>query len=189
MGGFYWLLNTIKLELQTTRLITLYDRCLPPKLARLAYLYLAYVRPFAVFLAGQLRFPRLYATEYLLPDPQHRQKHMSSAEAIIILKRLTQRFPTPMNLSCHRQLALAIAKRYIKKLIRGANFYKPNAASDPVKIIAAGAGNHPQILLTEYAKDNALPARLEPELLEMYLQLSTLWQDWSEQYYQDHRHL
>jgi hypothetical protein len=164
-------------------------RYLPPKLAWLVYLYLAYVRPFAAFLAGQLRFPHLYTTEFLFPDPQYKQKHMSSAQATIILKRLTQRFPTPMSLSLYRQSALAISKRYIKKLIQAANFYKPKAASDPVKMIATGAGHHPQVLLTEYAIDSALPARLQPELLEMYLQLSTLWQDWNDQYYQDHRHL
>jgi hypothetical protein len=114
---------------------------------------------------------------------------MSSAQATSILKRLTQHFPTPMSLCLYRQSALTIAKRYIKKLIQAANFYKPKAASDPVKMIAAGVGHQPRVLLPEYAIDSALPARLQPELLEMYLQLSTLWQDWNEQYYQDHRHL
>jgi hypothetical protein len=161
----------------------------PPKLARLVYLYLVYVRPFISFLAGQLRFTRLYTTEFLFPDPRHRQKHLSSAQATDILKRLTQRFPTPMSISLYRQSALTIIKRYIKKLIPAANFYKPKAASDPIKMIATGVGHHPRVLLTEYAIDSALPARLQPELLEMYLQLSTLWQDWNEQYYQNHRHL
>jgi hypothetical protein len=99
------------------------------------------------------------------------------------------RFPTPMSLSLYRQSTLAIAKRYIRELIQQADFYKPKAASDPIKMIAAGVGHHPRVLLTEYAIDSALPAQLQPELLEMYLQLSTLWQDWNRQYYEGHRHL
>jgi hypothetical protein len=105
----------------------------------------------------QLRFPHLYTTEFLFPDRQHKQKHMSSAQATVILKRLTQRFPTPMSLSIYRQSALAIAKRYIKQLVQAANFYKPKAASDPVKMIATGVGHHPRVLLTEYTIDSALP--------------------------------
>ena len=52
-------------------------------------------------------------------------------------------------------------------------------------MIAAGVGQHPRRLLTQYAIDRALPARLQPELLEMYRQLSTLWQDWNQLYYND----
>jgi len=40
------------------------------------------------------------------------------------------------------------------------------------------------MLLTAYAIDTALPARLQPELLEMYRRLSTIWQDWNSQYRQ-----
>ncbi|KAH6974033.1 hypothetical protein EDB80DRAFT_831381 [Ilyonectria destructans] len=48
-----------------------------------------------------------------------------------------------------------------------------------------GAGHHPRMLLTAYAIDKALPARLQPELLEMYYQLSTTWQEWNQQYYHE----
>ena len=42
------------------------------------------------------------------------------------------------------------------------------------------------MLLTGYALDTALPSRLQPELLEMYSQLSGLWQHWNQQYYDRH---
>lgn len=164
-------------------------RYLPPRLARSVFLYLVYIRPFIDFLAAQLRFPHLRATEYLFPDPRNKQKHFSTSQATDVLKYLTQRFPTPMSLSLYRQSALAIAKRYIKELIQQTDFYKPRASTDPMRIIAAGVGHHPRMLLTEYAIDNALPARLQPELLEMYLRLSNLWQDWNAKYYNDHRSL
>ncbi|PMD52182.1 uncharacterized protein K444DRAFT_545924 [Hyaloscypha bicolor E] len=164
-------------------------RYLPQRLAELVYLYLVYIRPFISILASQLRFSYLHANEFLFPDPRHKQKHLSPAQATDILKRLTMRFPAPISLSLYRQSALAIAKRYIRELIQRADFYKPKAASDPTKMIAAGVGHHPRVLLTEYAIDSALPVQLQPELLEMYLQLSTLWQDWNRQYYEDHRNL
>jgi len=84
-----------------------------------------------------------------------------------------------MSLSLYRQSALAIAKRYIKELVQKSDFYRPKANTDPVTMIAAGVGHHTRTLLTEYAIDTALPARLQPELLDMYLQLSNLWQDWN----------
>jgi hypothetical protein len=146
-------------------------RYLPPRLAQLVFLYLVYIRPFTDFLAAQLRFPHLYAKEYLFPDPRNKQKRLSTAQATDILKRMTRNFPTPMSLSLYRQSALAIAKRYIKQLIEQADFYKPRKSTNPIKMIAAGVGHHPRLLLTEYAIDKALSARLQPELLEMYLSL------------------
>lgn len=43
-------------------------------------------------------------------------------------------------------------------------------------MIAAGLDHHPQTLLTAHAIDKTMPARLQPELLEMYQRLSNLWQ-------------
>ena len=41
-------------------------------------------------------------------------------------------------------------------------------------MIAAGVGHHPRTLLTAYAIDKILPARLQLELLDMYRHLSSL---------------
>lgn len=164
-------------------------RYLPPRLAELVYMYLVYIRPFVNFLAAQLKLPHLYATEYLFSDPRDKRKHLSTSQATDILRRLTSVFPTPMSLSLYRQSALAIAKRYIKELVQKSDFYRPKANTDPITMIAAGVGHHTRTLLTEYAIDTALPARLQPELLDMYLQLSNLWQDWNKKYYEEHRHM
>lgn len=51
-------------------------------------------------------------------------------------------------------------------------------------MIAAGVGHRPRTLLTAYVIHTALPTRLQPELLEMYRQLSTLWQSWNSTYYE-----
>jgi hypothetical protein len=54
-------------------------RYLPPRLAKLVYLYLVYIRPFINFLISQLRFSYLYINEFLFLDPRHKQKHLSPA--------------------------------------------------------------------------------------------------------------
>lgn len=162
-------------------------RYLPPKLGVLLYQYLVYVRPFADFLCRQLGFPHLHSSEFLFPDPKRRGKHLGSPQATQILRQATQHFPTPMTLALYRQTSLTIAKRYIPKLIQQKNFYKPKDTSDPYNMIAMGTGHHTRALLTAYAIDRAYPTRLQPELLELYLRLSTLWQAWNEQYDQDHR--
>ena len=90
-----------------------------------------------------------------------------------------------MGLALYRQASLAIAKRYISKLVEQINFYEPSSASDPTSIIAMGAGHSTRMLLTTYAIDCSYPTQLQPELLELYLRLSTLWQQWNERYYRD----
>jgi hypothetical protein len=162
-------------------------RYLPPGLDLSVFKYLVYIRPFLNFLANQLNLSQYQTTEFLFPDPNHKKKHLSSPPASNILKRLTRDLATPWTLSLYRQAALAIAKRYISELIKKINFYNPLDASSPIPMIAASAGHHPRTLLGAYAVDKALPSRLQPELLEMYLRLSTLWQDWNQQYYYDHR--
>jgi hypothetical protein len=158
-------------------------RYLQPSLSLSFLKYLAIIRPVWEFLAKQLHVPRHSSGEFFFLDPHGKGKHLSSGQASIILKDLTQDLATPWTLSLYRQAALAIAKRYLRKLVEQTNFYHPSNATDPIRIFAAGAGHHPRMLLTTYAIDRALPERLQPELLDMYYRLSTIWQEWNEQYY------
>ncbi|PWI64550.1 hypothetical protein PCL_09563 [Purpureocillium lilacinum] len=161
-------------------------RYLPKDLASSVLAYLTYIWPFIDFLANRLELPQFRSNEFLFPDSgaKHSRKHLSSTPATAALRLFTSRLRTPWTLSLYRQAAIAIARRYISELIKKRNFYYPTGASAPVNMIAAGVGHHPYMLLTAYAIDTALPARLQPELLEMYQRLSTIWQDWNSQYHQ-----
>ncbi|KAH7137817.1 hypothetical protein EDB81DRAFT_75097 [Dactylonectria macrodidyma] len=161
-------------------------RYLPDDLDSSMFLYLAYIRPFLDFLANQLELPQYHSNEFLFPDPKHKKRHLTSTQATAALRSLTQDLQTPWTISLYRQAAIAIAKRHISDLIKKRNFYYPSDASTPVRMIAAGVGHHPRTLLKDYAIDRALPAWLQPELLEMYRQLSTLWQSWNQQYYEEY---
>jgi hypothetical protein len=165
-------------------------RYLPNSLGLYVFAYLAYIRPFLDFLANQLQLSQYLSTEFFFPDPdpnpKHAKRHLTPMQATKALQSLTRHLRTPWTLSLYRQAALAIAKRYISDLITKRNFYYPSDASTPIRMIAAGVGHHPRTLLTAYAIDTALPARLQPELLEMYRQLSTLWQDWNWRYFRDY---
>jgi hypothetical protein len=59
-------------------------------------------------------------------------------------------FSNTYDLSLYRQSAFTISKLYIEELIQQADFYRPKVASDPTKVIAAGFGHHPRVLLIEY---------------------------------------
>lgn len=157
-------------------------RYLPKELSRSLLKYLAIVRPVLGFVAGQLKLPHWSNSEFFFPDPHGKKRHLSSAQASNIIRNLTQDLTTPWTLSSYRQAALAIAKRYLSKLVEKSNFYYPTEATNPLRMFAAGAGHHPRMLLTAYAIDKALPSRLQPELLEMYYRLSKTWQDWNQQY-------
>jgi hypothetical protein len=157
-------------------------RYLPKQLSQSLLRYLAIIRPVLGFIAKQLKVPHWSDSEFFFPDPHGKNRHLTSTQASSILRSLTQDLATPWTLSSYRQAALAIAKRYISKLVENANFYSPTEATNPLRMFAAGAGHHPRMLLTSYAIDKALPSRLQPELLDMYYRLSKLWQDWNQQY-------
>lgn len=157
-------------------------RYLPRELSLSLLKYLAIVRPVLGFIARQLKLPHWSDSEFFFPDPCGKKRHLSPTQASNIIRNLTQDLITPWTLSSYRQAALAIAKRYLSKLVEKSNFYYPTEATNPLRMFAAGAGHHPRMLLTAYAIDKALPSRLQPELLEMYYRLSKIWQDWNQQY-------
>ncbi|KAJ3454216.1 hypothetical protein MRS44_018110 [Fusarium solani] len=163
-------------------------RYFPNSLCPYVFIYLAYIRLFLDFLASQLQLSQYLSTEFLFPDPdpKHAKRHLTPVQATKALRSLTRSLRTPCTLSLYRQAALAIAKRYISDLMTKRNFYYPSDASTPTRMIAAGVGHHPRTLLTAYAIDTALPARLQSELLEMYRQLSTLWWNWNWRYFRDY---
>lgn len=114
-----------------------------------------------------------------------RKRHMTSRQATNALYNLTHNLYTPWTLSLYRQAAIAIAKRHISELIKRRKFYGASDSSLTTRMSAAGAGHHPHTLLTAYAIDKALPARLQPELFEMYQHLSSLWQHWNKSYFKE----
>ncbi|CZS75075.1 unnamed protein product [Fusarium graminearum] len=159
-------------------------RYLPRELSQSLLRYIAIIRPVLGFIAKQLEVPHWSKSEFFFPDPQGKNRHLTSTQASGILRSLTQNLTTPWTLSSYRQAALAIAKRYLSTLVEKSNFYHPTEATNPLRMFAAGAGHHPRMLLTSYAIDKALPSRLQPELLEMYYRLSKIWQDWNQEYNQ-----
>jgi hypothetical protein len=160
-------------------------RYVPVDLSLSLLKYLAIVRPVWEFLASKMHTIRHDSREFFFLDPNGRRKHLSSEQASGILRSRTRDLVTPWTLSLYRQAALAIAKRYLTKLVEKSNFYYPSSAADPMRMFAAGAGHHPRMLLTTYAIDRALPERLQSELLEMYRRLSDIWQEWSRHYYEE----
>jgi hypothetical protein len=143
-------------------------RYVPTDLSLSLLKYLAIVRPVWEFIAREMQTVCHDSKEFFFLDPSGKRKHVSSEQASSILRSRTQDLVTPWTLSLNRQVALAIAKRYLAKLVEKANFYYPSSAADPIRMFVAGAGHHPRMLLTTYAIDRALPERLQPELLEMY---------------------
>ncbi|KAG6989566.1 hypothetical protein FocnCong_v020740 [Fusarium oxysporum f. sp. conglutinans] len=123
-------------------------RYLPKQLSQSLLRYLAIIRPVMGFIAKQLKLPHWSDSEFFFPDPRGKSRHLTSTQASSILRSLTQDLVTPWTLSSYRQAALAIAKRYISKLVENANFYSPTEATNPLRMFAAGAGHHPRMLLT-----------------------------------------
>ncbi|QKD56923.2 uncharacterized protein FOBCDRAFT_140860 [Fusarium oxysporum Fo47] len=131
-------------------------RYVPVDLSLSLLKYLAIVRPVWEFLARKMHTIRHDSNEFFFLDPNGRRKHLSSEQASGILRSRTRDLVTLWTLSLYRQAALAIAKRYLAKLVDKSNFYYPSSAGDPMRVFAAGAGHHPRMLLTTYAIDRAL---------------------------------
>ncbi|KAH7231140.1 hypothetical protein BKA59DRAFT_362765, partial [Fusarium tricinctum] len=100
--------------------------------------YLAIIRPVWELLAREMHTIRHDSREFFFLDPNSRRKHLSSEKAAGILRSITRDLVTPWTLSLYRQAALAIAKRYLAKLVKKTNFYYPSSAANLIRLFTAG---------------------------------------------------
>jgi hypothetical protein len=94
-------------------------RAVPKSVARLLFLYIVYIRPFADSLQKVLAPQDAERTAYLYVSYHSSRRHFSSTDGSSALQTLTGASSIPLKIGLYRQAAVAISKKHIENLIIG----------------------------------------------------------------------
>lgn len=147
----------------------LVERCL--------FLYLAYIRPFSDFLSRQLKLvntsvptnPHLF-TAYDTPV-----SCFSSSVCSKLLQQSTPECPILLHFQMYRQIAVAISKKHLPGIVQPFDPHTPRDRDRLLRLLSFQTGHNPATHAGAYALDRAYPAKLQPELVEQYLEVSKVW--------------
>ncbi|PVH69336.1 hypothetical protein DL98DRAFT_439241 [Cadophora sp. DSE1049] len=96
-------------------------RAVPKSVARLLFLYIAYIRPFANSLQRVSAPQNAERTAYLYVSYHSSRKHFSATDRSSALHSLTNALSMPMKIGLYRQASVAIAKKYLENTVKDIN--------------------------------------------------------------------
>jgi antitoxin component of RelBE/YafQ-DinJ toxin-antitoxin module len=147
----------------------LVERCL--------FLYLAYIRPFSDFLSRQLNLvnasvptnPHLF-TAYDTP-----LSCFNSSACSKLLQQSTPECPILLRFQIYRQIAVAISKKHLPDIVQPFDPHTRRGHDGLLRLLSFQTGHNPATHAGAYALDRAYPAKLQPDLVEQYLEISKVW--------------
>ena len=152
-----------------------------PAVQQLLFIYLTYIRPFRDFLARQIDL----VVKNAMTNP-HMFTLVRDAEscftASMCLKSLRQSSidsPVQFSTSLYRQVAVSIAKKHLVSLTQNFNPYTPFDENGLVRLLSWQSGHAPETHNRHYALEREFPAKLQPELIDRYLENSRIWHEFN----------
>lgn len=147
-----------------------------PAVEKMLFLYLVHVRPFCDFLAGELRGrPCIEPNRHLFAQRESESACFKPSDCLKSFQEATSDSPITWNLRCYRHIAIAISKRHIPLLVQPFNPHVPQDYDGFLSLLAFQTGHKPSTHAGAYALEVAFPARLQPGLIDRYLQNSDVW--------------
>jgi len=170
----------------TTALSFYVVRYLPKNVGEMVLIYLAFIRPFGIFLYNQIndKGDSISDGDYLFNDDGKADECWGGKElGKILVKASERKMDGRLNLWCYRHVVLAITKRHVKEISiyfgeddeKEKERYMMGKMFD---IYAWQAGHSSQTNISTYGLDTAYPNKLQPGLLDEYRQASLCWQEW-----------
>ena len=160
-------------------------RYLPKDVGEMVLIYLAFIRPFGIFLYNQINdMGGISDGDYLFNDDGKADECWGGKElGKMIVKESKGKMGSRLNIWCYRHVALAITKRHIKEIsiYFGEDDEKEKERfmmSKMCDIYAWQAGHSSQTNVHVYGLDTAYPNKLQPNLLDEYWRASLRWQEW-----------
>jgi hypothetical protein len=157
-------------------------RILPVSISRLWFLYLTYLRPFVDCLRHSLGQQPGQETHLGPPARPAQQAYafLNTSNQVYNTSHEIRRLSLcscsrPLTVASYRQVVAAIAKRYVKELLTAATATAGDAAFES---LAHQFGHEPEVLDHNYGLDRSYPAKLQPELIAKYKQVSACWHQW-----------
>jgi hypothetical protein len=141
------------------------------------FLYLAYIRPFSDFLSRQLKVvsATVPTNLYLFTAYDTPSACFSSTACSRILQQSMPESPILLHFQIYRQIVVAVSKKHLPGMVKP---FDPNAPRDHDRLSrfrSFQTGHNPATHAGAYALDCAYPAKLQPDLLERYLEISKAW--------------
>ncbi|KAH9875495.1 hypothetical protein J1614_004316, partial [Plenodomus biglobosus] len=101
--------------------------------------------------------------------------YYTQPQALQAFQRSTTKCPLTLNFTLYRQIAVSIAKKHLPGLVQAFNSHIPNDSSGFLQLLSIQTGHKPSTHASDYGLDRAVPAKLQPKLIERYVQNSQLW--------------
>ena len=143
---------------------------------KILFVYLAYIRPFCDFLSRQLQLVTAHSTNpHLFTVHDDEVGCFSPAACLKSLRLATPECPIKLNTSLYRQIAISIAKKHLASLIKP---FDPNTPQDYdgfLRLLSFQSGHKPSTHAGTYALEHGFPAKLQPDLIDRYLENSKIW--------------
>ncbi|KAH8591926.1 hypothetical protein B0O99DRAFT_631472 [Bisporella sp. PMI_857] len=148
-------------------------RAVPKSVARLLFLYIVYIRPFADSLQKALAPQDAERTAYLYVSYHSSRKHFSATDGSSALHSLTDASSMPMKIGLYRQASIAIAKKHVENTVKDVNPWEPSSMAE--QISAWQCTHNVRTHRNMYARSSDIPSGLTEDLIVLYLYNSIKW--------------
>jgi hypothetical protein len=156
-------------------------RSLCPLVQRALFVYIVYIRPCRNFVSRELGIVADRITNpHLFAVHSSATGCISSSMAHASLSRSTAKCPVPLTTSLYRQFAVSIAKKHLPDLIAPFDPNTPRDYNGFIRLLAFQTGHKPATHAGLYALEHRYPSKLQPDLIERYLENSHAWQSFTQ---------
>jgi hypothetical protein len=147
---------------------------------KLLFVYLAYIRPFRNFVSRQLGvLSDTPANPHLFTTHDNVSGCFSASVCHSCLKRAAPASPIRLSTSTYRQIAVSIAKKHLSAMIAP---FDPNTPKDYdgfLQLLSFQTGHRPATHAAAYALEHGYPTKLQPDLINRYLENSQIWHEFT----------
>lgn len=123
--------------------------------------------------------PNCPSNPYLFATHDDTSGCFTSSLAHTSFKKIAQGSPIPLNTSTYRQVTVSIAKKHMPTLVAPFDPNTPKDYNGFLRLLAFQTGHKPSMQAGTYALEHGFPVRLQPDLINRYLENSNVWHEFT----------
>ena len=152
-----------------------------PAVQESLFLYLAYIRPFRDFLCRHIGLVAKDepTSSFLFSSVKTPTSCFSASVCSSSLHESTSKSPVKLGIASYRQLAVSVAKRHLVSLTKNFDPHIPHDENGILRTMSWQAGHHAETHSSHYALEREFPAKLQPQLINRYLENSRIWHEFN----------
>lgn len=147
-----------------------------PVIQQILFVYLCFIRPFRDFLSRQKGTMSGYSTNpHLFTTHNEGMACFSAAKAHKCVQKAAYGLPFEISTSIYRQVAVSIAKKHLPTVTMPFDPNTPKDYNGFLRLLSFQTGHKPATHASAYALEHGFPAKLQPDLIDRYLENSHAW--------------